>query len=52
MAMLLRTSRRNIALRLRIVCLLTVTLTFVIIAVISGERQHAVGANEKEIGNY
>lgn len=39
MAMLLRTSKTRIALGLRVVCLLTVTLTFVVISVLSKSRQ-------------
>lgn len=47
MAMLLRTSKRRIALGLRIVCLLTVTLTFVVSTVLSRGRQQ-YGTSELE----
>lgn len=40
MAMLLRTSKRSIALGLRVVCLLSVTLTFVVLTVFAKAGQH------------
>lgn len=42
MAMLLRTSKRNVALGIRIVCLITVTLTFVVVGVVKGKNGYGV----------
>lgn len=42
MAMLLRTSKRKIALSLRIICLLTVTFTYVVVSLISNLKHSDV----------
>lgn len=50
MAMLLRTSKRKIALSLRIICLLTVTLTFIIVTFVNNRKHSDVRTVRKESG--
>lgn len=50
MAMLLRTSKRNVTLAFRVVCLLAVTVTFVVLPV-SKVRGNGASAVQEETGN-